>query len=195
VAFGFASAVNLAYSPLRHLAASTEKQRPLLAGLPQHHDILTGADRIYGVLEMQAGDDPGRPFEQFRNLADREFATSVNGEDLPYCETQGGLAAWFEVISDDLQAAGFTGRRIFVADLFGQLWMYGPFERVRGVAPWYYGGLPGIDNAEFVLVPLCPNYLRARAGVLQSLRDEGRALTEVHRGATYVLFTIDSSSS
>lgn len=193
-AFGYPSAVNLAYSPFRHLAAATEKQKPLLAGLPQHHDVLTGESRIYGVMESRAGDEPGSPFAAYRPLAGLENLAELNGAALPYCEMQSGLSAWFETISADLQTAGYSGERIFFADLFSQLWMFGPFERVEGAAPWYYGGLPGIENADFVLVPLCPNFLRARAGILASLKDEGYRLTEVRRTPVYILLSAEKSA-
>lgn len=194
LAFGLPSAINLAYSPFRHLSAVTAKNRPLFPGLPGHGDVLTEQSRIYGVIESHAGDEPGRPFATFRPLAGLENFAVLNGETLPHCETQSGLAAWFQTISDDLEGAGYAGKRIFFADLFSQLWMYGPFERVPGAAPWYYGGVPGLENADYVLVPLCPMYLRARAGVVKSLSSGDYELTEVRRTPVYILLSAKTAS-
>ncbi|MCY1126998.1 hypothetical protein OU426_09035 [Frigidibacter sp. RF13] len=192
--FGLPSALNLAYSPLRHLAQATAKTRPLLSRLPQHGDVLTEQGRIYKVSQTVAADGPGTPFALYLPLAGARDVAVLNGESLPECETGGGFAAWFETLARDLEGAGYAGKRIFIADLFAQLWMYGPFEPIKGAAPWYYGDLPGIENADYILVPECPLYEKARYGILKSLKEGGYVLTEERRTPLYRLMRLATQS-
>jgi hypothetical protein len=187
--FGFPSAVNLAYSQLRHLTASTDKTKPLIAGLPEHHDIFAKATRIYGAMETHAADAPGGPFEAYREFNARKDESVLNGEILPYCEQQSGPVAWFETVAKDLEQAGFAGKRILSADLLSSYWMYGDFPAVQGAAPWYYGNLSGLDQADYIVVPMCPAALSMRSSTLKSLNKEGYTLTEVRRTPVYVLIT------
>ncbi|MGB5870098.1 MAG: hypothetical protein WBH04_07845 [Albidovulum sp.] len=194
VAFGFPSAMNLAYSPFRHLFATEEKMVPLLSGLPQHQDILTGASRIYGVLELRQGDGPGSPYEDFREISQREDKpVLLNGEALAYCEQQSGPIASFEEMARDLEAAGYAGKRLLVADLISGLWLYGDFEPVRGAAPWYYGGLSGVENADYVVIPLCPTSAKVRGGMITSLEEGGYSLHEERRTRTYILIKAEKA--
>ena len=187
MAFGFPSAVNLAYSPVRHMAADTEKTRPLISGLAAHSDILAKASRIYGVLETHASDEDGEPFAAYRPMSDRKEQSMLNGEELPYCEQLSGPVAWFETVARDLEAAGYAGKRILVADLFSSFWLFGNFEPVPAAAPWYYGGLSGVANADYIVVPLCPESVGARAAMLKALTNGGYTLTEKRRNAVYIL--------
>ncbi len=194
MAFGFPSAVNLAYSPVRHMAADTEKTRPLISGLAAHSDILAKASRIYGVLETHASDEDGEPFAAYRPLSDRKEQSMLNGEELPYCEQLSGPVAWFETVARDLEAAGYAGKRILVADLFSSFWLFGNFEPIAAAAPWYYGGLSGVENADYIVVPLCPESVGARAAMLKALTEGGYTMTEKHRTAVYILIEAKRAS-
>jgi len=186
LAFATPSAVNLAYSPFRHLAADTEKTLPLLPG-PVGRDIFTGQSRLYRVNLLTSGDLPGTVFAPFRERAEREDEAVLNGETLPECALESGMNAWFEVVARDLEAAGFKGRAVLGTDLFSLYWAFGDFRPVKGSAPWYYGGLSGAENADYVVVPLCPMAPQIRAGMLESFAAEGWTLTEVRRTGLYVL--------
>jgi len=184
---GFASAVNLAYSPIRHYGADTAKMKPLISGLPGEGDLYAKTNRTYGVLLSTAGDGDGTEFATYRSLADRRDPSILNGEELPYCELQSGNIAWFETVDRDLEAAGYGGKRLISADLFSAFWLFGNFPPVEGAAPWYYGGLSGVENADYVVVPICPSSLLVRGGILKSLKEAGYTLTEVRRTPIYIL--------
>jgi hypothetical protein len=188
LAFAAPSFLNLAYSPFRHLSVSPDKYTPFLAANPQHNDLhtrLVRANRVDGVIAL---DEPGSGLEDRRPLANRDSTVSeLNGEVLPYCELQLGIVAWFEAITSDLEAAGYGGAKIFAADIFVSHWLFGDVARLDQGAPWYYGDLAGIEDAAYVLVPLCPASLSVRTQILEELARREIALTEVHRSALYIL--------
>lgn len=193
IAFGLPSAANLTFSPFRHYGLHFDKPRPILSRLVQHSDLVSEQSRLYGVLESHAGDEDGMPYARYKDLNGRKDVAVLNGQVLAYCEQQSGMAAWFEAASDDLMAAGYTGKRIVAADLFSAFWMYGEFEPVRRAAPWYYGGLSGLENADYILVPTCPTSNKVRAQVLKALNDGGYQLTVVHTSPLYLLITANKA--
>ncbi len=186
---GTGSALNLAYSPLRHLGAPTKNTRPLIAGLPQHHDILVQRARVYEVNNIVAGDLPGSGFESHAADAERgeRDKAVLLGETLPVCEQRTGMAALFDVAVKDLDAAGFGGTRLMAADVFSVFWLFGDFQPVRGAAPWYYGGLPGIENTDYIFIPICPVDMTVRATMLKALAESKRQITIVRRTPVYIL--------
>ncbi|MGB3315776.1 MAG: hypothetical protein WBB85_15315, partial [Albidovulum sp.] len=169
LAIGGGSAINLAFSPWRHLASDDEDRIPLLSRLAKHDDVLTLKNRMYTIDRRDPYDTPGDPFATFRVDAKRPDPTYLNGEELAECELVGGITAWFELAVDDLDQAGYAGSAIMGTDLFSAYWMFGDFRTVKGAAPWYYGGAPGIENADYVVVPLCPMSLKLRASMLKAL--------------------------
>lgn len=187
LAFGAPSALNLAYSPIRHLASPAKDMRPLLSGLPAHDDVLALEARIYGMTVTVAGDGPDTPYAGYRAMADRGEPAVLNGEELPVCELQTGIVAWFETVTRALAANGHAGQRLLAADLYSSFWLWGDFRPVPGAAPWSYGGTAGIANADYLVVPLCPVSASARAATLKALDAAGWRLTEVERTPLYIL--------
>ncbi|MEZ5777835.1 MAG: hypothetical protein R3E44_05690 [Paracoccaceae bacterium] len=187
LAFGAPSAINLTFSPFRHLTASTEKTVPLLPRLAAHDDLLSFGPRLYTANLTEPYDGPGAPFAAYREKTERKDPATLNGETLRECTLDGGIAAWFEVVADDLEASGFAGAKLIGTDLFSAYWLYGPFGTVKGAAPWYYGGLPGVEHADYVVVPVCPMSPKLRAGMLKALDEKGWTLREVRRTELYIL--------
>ncbi len=187
LAFGAPSALNLAFSPFRHLATDTEDTVPLLPALAVHDDIRTLAPRLYTANIKLPYDRPGEPYAAYRERAKRSEPAVLNGEKLPECQLEGGMTAWFELVTDDLEKAGYGGSRLIATDLFSAYWMFGDFLSVRGAAPWYYGGVPGVANADYIVVPLCPMQPELRQQMLKALDEEGWALHEVRRTDLYIL--------
>ncbi len=186
-AFGLPSVLNLAYSPFRHLSAPTEHQVPLLPRMPEHRDMFTTEVRLYRVDQTKAADRYGSPFQSYRRAAKREDMAWLNGRMLEECELSSGMNAWFEVVSDDLAKAGYAGSHIMGTDLFSLYWAFGDFKPVKGAAPWYYGGLSGVANADYIVIPTCPMAPSIRAGMLRDLNKQGWTLTEVRRTPLYIL--------
>ena len=185
--FGAPSAINLAFSPWRHLAADTEDTVPLLPRLPVHDDLRTPGARLYTVNLKEPYDRPGDPFATFRDLAKREQPPVLNGEALPECQIEGGISGWFELVDDDLTRAGYAGSAILGTDLYSAYWMFGDFKPVKGAAPWYYGGLSGAKNADYIVVPVCPMAFSLRSQMLKAFEEGGWTLREVRRTALYIL--------
>lgn len=190
LAFGAPSALNLAYSPFRHMATDETDYVPLLPGLAAHHDVLTIESRLYRVEEQVAGDLPGSAFVTFRDRAKREHIATLNGATLPECMLDSGMNAWFKTVATDLEAAGFGGSAVLGTDLFSLYWAFGDFRPVKGAAPWYYGGLSGVENADYVVVPMCPMAVQIRAGMLDDLAKGGWTVTEVRRTPLYALLKV-----
>lgn len=183
--------VNLVTSPLRHAFAASSESVPLLSARPQEADLRVIAARVYPVDYKLAADTPGQPYAAYADRGDsaeqpRKPAV-LNGETLPECEMMMGYVAWFETLAADLTQAGYARSRVLVADLFSALWLYGPFEPIKGAAPWYYGGTPGIEAADHVLVPLCPTGETRRNEIVTALAEAGWRLVEERRTATYIL--------
>ena len=187
LALGAASALNLVYSPFRHLATETEESAPLLPALAVHHDLRTLAQRLYTANAKVPYDGPGQPYAAYHAFAKRPDPTILNGETLPECQLEGGMTAWFEMVSADLEQAGYGGSHLISTDLYSAYWMFGDFRSVKGAAPWYYGGLPGVENADYIVVPLCPMALSLRAQMLKALDEDGWVLHEVRRTDLYIL--------
>jgi hypothetical protein len=118
------------------------------------------------------------------------------GEPLAWCELEMGLTGWINAIARDLEQTGLTtGKHLFVADAFSSYWMFSDLEPLPNGAPWYYGGLPGIEAADYVLVPICPAEPDFRKQVLDEIQARGTiSLKEVRRTGLYILLEVEVSS-
>lgn len=190
-AFAFAAppALNLAWSPLRHLNVDTATRSPLVPGSGVHEDLQTVNVRARRVNVTEPIDGPGAPLEGMIADSARGEVTEWNGEVWPDCELAVGLPAWLETMAAELNATGLTeGKAVFFADVVQAQWLYGIGLPLPGGAPWFYGGLAGIENADLVLVPRCAIHTKARGMVLDALDARGTALTEISRSEMYVLY-------
>ena len=181
-ALSLPSALNLAFSPFRHLASDPAQYEPLLPARPEHIDFQVSKERNerpYGmVTRLVAGAEPEEP------------PVTLLGESLPVCELGLGPVAYLDAAAREVEAAGYGGRAIYHADVTSGFWLFGDFQPLRGAAPWRYSGLPGFEEAEFLLVSFCPIYRKSRDGILDDLNSAGIGLSEVHRGEDFVLLEI-----
>jgi len=180
---------NLAYSPFRHLNTPHEDYTPLIPGGTLNSDIYTTSDRAYAAaytwdmltpespfatyaerLEKPVPEDPEEAEAAAAAAAMRDTKVTILGEALPDCELADGLIAYFDAVAQGLEDAGYAGRRILMADLFSTInWVYGDFPPLRRGAPWSYGTAAGLENAEYLLVPLCPMHKPSRKLIVEDV--------------------------
>lgn len=184
IAFSAPSFLNLAYSPFRHLNAEAETSTALIPGVTSLRQSETRAYRVMAKVPLAV---EGARFARYADRAGIEPAPVLLGADLPQCRQEMGLKGFFEAAAQDLEGAGFAGSGIYFADLFNSIWLYGDFRTLEGGAPWYYGGLPGWEDADYLAVPLCPAASKVRRMVLEALEARGVELREVWRSETLVL--------
>ncbi|WP_368187006.1 hypothetical protein [Aestuariibius sp. HNIBRBA575] len=190
LAFGMPSFFNLAFSPFRHIAIDATEYAPLLPRGGRHSDIQTNEVRAMRVDARVAWDGEGSGLEAYKEAADRDDLTTFMGETFEYCSIELGLSAFFDAITQDLENSGWAdGRKLFAADLFSSYWLFGNLTPVDGGAPWYYGGLPGYEDADLLLVPICPLAYDVHGQVLEAIQEVGTDdLTEVRRTPLYILY-------
>ncbi len=187
------SFLNIAQSPFRHLTADPEEYVPVLEGMDRHQDILALDVRAYRIDVSRAYDGPDTVFSKYHDPEMRKDWAEFRGETLPWCSIELGMLAWFRVVSDDLIASGLVeDKAVFVADLLPSYWMYGVGKPVHGVAPWYYGGLTGIENADLLMVPHCTLSMSIRKQILKDVTDRGLhdQLKEIRRTEQYTLYKL-----
>jgi len=187
------SYINMGSSPIRQVTFNAGDYEPILMTDGKNSDLKlphVRARRVDGWMTLVK---EGSGLEPMEEGADRTDVGSLLGEPLPYCRLKLGLPGWVKTIAGDLDRAGFAdGRRVFAADIFSSYWLYGNLKPLINGAPWYYGGLPGFDSADYVLVPLCPASPEERKQILDDIMAlEGVALKEVRRTALYILLEIE----
>jgi hypothetical protein len=184
---GFSSVADMAYSPVRALGIPAEGHVALLPAQPGQADLQIEARRFYEVRLMRQGDEAGGPYAAYAKDAQPGQEAMLNGTALPRCQLDNGYGAWFDQAAKDLTAAGYHGSKMLAADLFNQFWLFGDFEPVPGAAPWYYAGVPGLAQADYLVVPLCPVDSARRRTFLEAVSATGWELQEIRRTETYVL--------
>lgn len=118
-------------------------------------------------------------------------ADDLFGQPLALCKLHMGLVGMLHQMAADVEKLdGISGKSIFVADTFSNLWLFGSTVAVPGASPWYYGINPGYLKADYLLVPLCPVTPAARSQVLAELPDSGLNFDEVARTDLFILLRI-----
>ena len=177
------SVVNIAYSPIRNASADPAEYTELIPG---HHDLLT--------LEFRARRMDLRVYGTEQGSADFSFAdigADLQGGAEARCTLELGLARWLGLAAEELETTGFGQKRVLVADLIGPLWLFSTdFPRLAGSAPWVYGGAPGLDMAEMLLVPTCPTSRATQTMMLEFLANAGYALERLHETDRYALYDL-----
>lgn len=182
--------VNLVKSPMRNFMEEATGSSPLVPGDIQYDDLKVAAVRFENV--QYRGDLDLGTFAPVAQEDEEITPTIVNGELLTECTLSVGVPGLQAAMAGQLREAGFGAQdRIFVADLSTGIWLYGPFAPVPGAAPWQYGDLAGIENANYLLVPLCPAVSEARQFTVDGVAERGMTLTEIHRTPLFILFEMN----
>ncbi|MEL6205051.1 MAG: hypothetical protein AAFR47_07040 [Pseudomonadota bacterium] len=168
LALGMPSAVNTAMSAFRHRDANPALYVEVIPGHPDLTAISPLIEDVKGRVPVAgfAGDP----------------APVVAGEALPVCHLSAGSSRMLGALAEVAVAAGQGARPAFLADLYGNAWLFGAGPVLEDGAPWHYAGLPGGAAAEVLLVPDCPVSPRARDEVLAEAEAAGWVLTEIARG-------------
>lgn len=193
LSLGAPSFFNLAYSPFRHYGIVTEDYSPLLPRGGVHADLQTAKIRAMRVDARIALDIEAMGLARYREGANREETAIFLGEHMPTCALEIGLPSVFDAIARDMEEHGIgRGEPIFVADLFSSiLWLYGDFAPLIHGAPWYYGGLPGYDEARYLVVTHCPVVQEVQTRILNAITARGADnLKELRRNSVYTLYEI-----
>ena len=178
------SLFSMGYSPYRHLSIPLADYAPLLTNSGKDRDLLFTIERLYRIDARVALDETSRTLMSYTDQTSRETeAVAFQGQPLRNCELLGGFGAWYGAVSSDLQESGLaSGALIYEADQIEGLPLFGPFGRLRGGSPWYYGGAPGYEDADFLLVPECPIGARARKALLDAISQRNEP--PLNRGKT-----------
>ncbi|MEM8786629.1 MAG: hypothetical protein AAGE76_00050 [Pseudomonadota bacterium] len=182
------SMVNILVSPVRHMSVDGTSYVPLFPRLDRADIEVDAALAYLPTVE--------RPLPNFSLpasvAAEGEAdppAPIVAGVEIEDCELGLGFAGWTVRAVAQLEAMeSAVGRPILAADIYDHLWLFGPFERVAGMAPWYYDTDRGFDSAAFVLVPHCPVSPAARRRKLEVIEGLGWILEEEIRTDLFTLF-------
>jgi len=178
--------VNMAQSQLRHLGEPPEEYVALVPALP---DVQAARIRNLRVDAEVAYEDVVPQLAPFVTEEERMPVVEFRGEALPRCTQASGAGAMYRVMADQLHAAELNeSAGLFVADTLQTVWLYGPFRPVQGAEPWYYGGLPGWADADYLLIPLCPIAPHNRDVALQAITEAGTELEEVARTDLFILY-------
>lgn len=181
---------NLAYSPFRHMNVDVSTYAPILPRGGVHTDLQAidlRVNRVDGRIALD-GQRAGLPA-----YADRDAPATFKGEEFAVCSVELGLPLMMDAIVQDMDAAGLAaGKSVFAADIFSSHWLFGPLEPMDQGAPWYYGGLPGLADADYLLIPLCPVAPDIQAQILETIEglDLPPATTEIRRTDLYILYEL-----
>lgn len=155
LAFVATPALNIATSPVRHLLQPAAVFAPLLA---EHPDLRGVGARFGNPLGTYA-------------LAEEDSA----------CTLAGGSVEHMRQMAGALEEAGLAGEAVYAAGLFNTFWLYGDFVPLTGGAPWYYGGLPGIESATVLALPECSFKPELKELVMQEITQRGITLLPLYQ--------------
>ncbi|MGC8201827.1 hypothetical protein ACP2AV_03880 [Aliiroseovarius sp. PTFE2010] len=188
-ALGFPSAVNTLKSPFRHFGGDLSDY---IVFLPEHaamRGVMVNAER-QALMNMSMPLEDRIPALKPYASDEREEIKSLEGVSFPRCTTTSGLVGMRRGMSAALADLLPPGAGIFETDTVNSIWLFGPYRRLKGGAVWYYGGLPGIEDASHVLVPMCPFVPRARAAAIDALTQGAVPLQLVGVNDFFALYAI-----
>lgn len=186
------SAMNMVLSPVRHSAQDISDFSPLLPAQPDHLDIATAKTRATTVSALVQLDVEGSVWFDYREAANRADLLTLNDIEFPECQLMAGTQSWFDALSNELARLNTPeGSQLFVADILAAFWLFGPYEPLQGGAPWYYGNLSGLENADYLVIPKCGFVPEARNIIIGELIEAELQLTTIADTELMALFTVD----
>lgn len=174
--------LNLALSPARAALTNRGLYVPLIVNSDQHQDILVhfSSAAMAGKTSVMA-----EGYRRFQGI-DLPPPPLFRGAPVAPCQTMMAPHALASIAADLADQDLAQGHSIFVVDYISAHWLFGDHPPLEGGAPWSYGGLHGLENADFVLVPHCAGRASVNALILAELDDI--PLTEIARRPLYALY-------
>lgn len=167
---------NIATSSFRNFAVNVGEYEPQFKDRAELSGLFVQPKRMRVVLARESFVDRHQELAPYA-YEDEEFEpASFLGETLPYCRLLGGDQAVDAYTADRLKEPPFnfgTDTQFFVADVVSSVWIFGGFAPLEGGAPWYYSGMPGLENADAIIVPLCPMIPDVQRDILAKLEVAG----------------------
>ncbi|MEO1536623.1 MAG: hypothetical protein AAFR73_02735 [Pseudomonadota bacterium] len=187
----FPSLFNIALSPVKHMSFDQARFLPMLPEDQAHQDVFIRRDRAYMMTAQVYRDQQPGAWNAYEAEVARAPVPELGGVAFPYCEFMAGSRAMLETLGADLRAANLpAGSRLFTADLLAAYWFFAPVAPPEGSAPWYYGKLTGLRNADYVMVPKCAFTTYARNVILRELNASDYALTLVRDNELMALYRV-----
>jgi len=195
LALNFPSLYKSTLSNLDHMAFSEATFVDMLPeGDQGAQDIFVRKGRAYTMTAEVDLDRTMPDWSKYSDAVEREPLKEIGGTVIDACEWRAGVLGYMETIAERLQADGVAeGSQLFVTDVVTSLHFFGPFEPLKGGAPWYYGELSGLENADYVVVPKCAVSTRYRGVMIDELAASDARLEPVSENALYVLLAVNFS--
>ncbi|WP_417241676.1 hypothetical protein [Celeribacter sp.] len=184
---------NIVTSPFRHFAENTEKYNVQIAGHPKTGDVFVFDERSSVIFARRVLADEIPALAAYEVESKARDVTTFMGEDLPRCTLVSGDAAMDRYIAAQLKKPPLNyppETQFYVADVSSMVWMIGGFTPLEGGAPWYYDGTPGLENADAILVPLCPASAAYRTTSLKALEAAGLRLKPAIHDDAFLVYPI-----
>lgn len=184
---------NIVTSPFRLFAVKADDYVPQFATRSEIPDIFVKADRTSMVLGREAMVDQYPELAPYVIENERFEAVTFLGETLPRCTLQAGEVALHSYMADRLKQPPFNfppESEFFVADIASGIWILGGFAPLKGGAPWYYSGVPGIEHADAIIVPTCPIDVSTQRHALEAIEQAGLTLRPPLRDPMMLVYPI-----
>lgn len=197
VALNFPSLANIASSGWRNRTADIEDYTIMAPAKPVLADVLIPSSRAEKVDLLMAGEFEDRGVAHLAGVTERGNAVALNEKPLPLCRLHSGFVEYIKAYAAETTTLGVeAGQSVLVADIFSALWLYGDTAPVPGLSPWYYGGTPGLQNADYLSVSLCPLHEQSRKEIVEAaFARSDLNLTEVARGKMQILFRVSPAAN
>lgn len=192
LALNFPSLFANATSPISHARMEPSRFQPMIPQTYGNQDIFVRNDRGNAMTALVHLDREDPNWARFQTIADRGPLSEFEGITFPYCEWASGSRAYLERVAEELVRDGVTqDAQVLFADSLAGLWLFGPFKPLKGGAPWYYGGLTGLENADYLVIPKCSFVAGLRGIMIEELKSSDYTFSLNRDSELYALFAVE----
>ena len=191
LALNFPSLFSNATSPLSHAQMDAARFEPMIPSALGHQDIFVRTDRGNAMVALVHRDRESAAWARYAPIVDRAPLSEFGAVVFPYCEWASGSRAYLERVAEELVQDGLTPEsQVLFADSLAGLWLFGPFTPLSGGAPWYYGGLTGLENADYLVIPKCAFVAGLREIMIKELKTSELRFSLVRDTEIYAVFEV-----